>query len=423
MAEHALIVDDEPNMRWVLKEALDGAGYVVHLAANGREALALMGDVAPDVVLLDLKMKEMDGLSTLQRIRERFPDVVVIMLTAYGTVATAVQAMQLGAADFLRKPFDVEEVLFKLQRALERRRLHHELHALRAREHQMRATTTCIGTHPRWRTALDQATTPRQGSGDLWLWGPDGSGRATLARASHAASARCRAPLVEIDLRSVPAAAQSTLLVGDQGYEGAWQQAGHGSLLLRNGASLHADAWTQLAALLAARPTNTPQPCVLITAHQPAAEALQGGPPFAEIAVPALHEHGDDIALFVHAWLPGQKLAPQVLQRLQRYTWPANVAELRGVLERALVLADGGVIEEQHLPPALYNLRTGAALIELPPDGLDIEQVEQTLIRQALQRAQGNKRRAAALLGLTRHTLLYRMEKYGILAGGTDEQP
>ena len=131
MSERLLIVDDEANMRWVLKEALSGSGYDVYVAATGEEALGAMAAAPADLVVLDLKLKGMDGLATLRRLLERWPDSVVIILTAYGTVATAVEAIQIGAADYLRKPFDVEEIGFKIRRALERLALQAEVRRLR----------------------------------------------------------------------------------------------------------------------------------------------------------------------------------------------------------------------------------------------------------------------------------------------------
>ena len=127
MARTLMIIDDEPNMRWVLGRALEQAGYTVHGAATGDEATGVLGREVVDLVLLDLKLKGEDGLTVLRRLRERWPALVVILITAYGTVATAVEAMQLGAADFLRKPFDVEEITFKVARALERRAMQQEI--------------------------------------------------------------------------------------------------------------------------------------------------------------------------------------------------------------------------------------------------------------------------------------------------------
>lgn len=412
MPEHALVVDDEPNMRWVLKEALEGAGFTVNTVGSGAEALTLLAQFPADLILLDLKMKEMDGLSTLHRIRERYPDAVVIMLTAYGTVATAVEAMQGGAADFLRKPFDVQEVLFKVQRTLERRRLQREVQALRGQVAVQHAFDVLIGVDAHWRTAVNQAATLAQADVDACFCGPLGSGRASLARASHSASPRRAASLVELDVRALPPAVQVATLIGMEGREGAWQRAGQGTLLLRSVDALADRGWQQLRDLLRKRDANGRGPRLIAT-------ALNNGPTetdlsWAQVAVPSLVEHRNDLDLFLTAWLPQQALSATAKQMLHHYTWPGNVAELRSVCERALQLAATNLIEAEHLPPEVRAAAPVVVAMQLPPEGVDLETVEVALIRQALQRAGGNKTRAAELLGLTRHTLLYRLEKYGI---------
>src|SRR6266542_1452027 len=154
MTRTILIVDDEPNMRWVLGRALEQAGYTVFGAESGEDCLAALVREPIELVLLDLKLKGEDGLTILRRIRERRPEVVVIMLTAYGTVSNAVEAMQLGAADFLRKPFDVEEVIFKLARALERRAMQQEIVRLTLQQRSAPAFEILIGLTVSWQLLL-----------------------------------------------------------------------------------------------------------------------------------------------------------------------------------------------------------------------------------------------------------------------------
>src|SRR5918997_4269544 len=175
MTGRVLIVDDEANMRWILKEALAAVGYDVEVAAGGQEALSEMGRRPADLVLLDLKLKGMDGLTTLRRLMERWPDTVVIILTAYGTVATAVEAMQLGAADYLRKPFDVEEITFKLQRALERRALQAEVLRLRVQAAPA-VVEPPVGTHVRWQRAVEQVRSLTALALDIVLLGERAAG-------------------------------------------------------------------------------------------------------------------------------------------------------------------------------------------------------------------------------------------------------
>ena len=409
MAERVLIVDDETNMRWVLQEALGEAGYEVISAGNGQDALDAMGQSPADLVVLDLKMKGMDGLATLQRLRERWPDVVVIILTAHGTVSTAVEAMQLGAADYLRKPFDVEEIRFKLHRALERKAMQGEIQRLKEAARPV-PTAAPVGTNPAWRRCIEQIGSLTDLDLGILFLGETGSGRATLARWAYAVSDRKAAPLVELDLAALRPDVQERILLGQDGLAGVWGRTGAGTLVLRNMDQLSQDTLTALAQLVERGAGRGPR--LLLTARVvlPDAATL----PLAQIEVPPLRERPDDVPLLAQAFVPGADLTVPVLQLLARYPWPGNTAELRGVMERALTLASGGPIEERHLPEHIRQAPMPGTPIRLPREGLRLEEVEVALIRQALDRAGGNKTRAAELLGLTRHTLLYRLEKYGV---------
>jgi DNA-binding NtrC family response regulator len=408
---HVLVVDDEPNMRWVLQEALTRAGHTPHAVGSGPEALALLATTPIDLVILDLKLKGMDGLATLRTLHQRWPEVVVVMLTAYGTVATAVEALQSGAADYLRKPFDVEEILFKISRALERQALQHEVQRLRGER-----PAPLPGSHPAWRRAVEAATQAVAQGHDVCLIGQPGSGRATLARAAHAASPRCQAPLVEYDLETLPADRQGAFLAGSHDAGGAWSRAGAGTLLLRHAAALSAEGAAALAHLLKQRAAHPHGPLLLMTASEAAVPGLTDWPGVV-VRVPPLREHLDDMVLLAHAWLDQGTLTPAAMHLLHQYPWPGNIAELRGVLERAAVLAHGAPIDAAHLPPRVQDAPLPGELVRLPPAGMSLEAVERSLIRQALAQAGGNKSRAADLLGLTRHTLLYRLEKYRLTAG------
>jgi DNA-binding NtrC family response regulator len=411
---HVLVVDDEPNMRWVLQEALEKAGYTVATAGSGEASLDMLGRGLVDLVILDLKLKGMDGLSTLRQIHARWPGVVVLILTAYGSVATAVEAMQSGASDYLRKPFDVEEILFKVSRSLERRALQAEVQRLRGA-----AAPAVPGSAPIWRRALESVSQAVAQELDVRLIGETGSGRASLARAAHAGGPRRDAPLIELDLAAIPAEAQGAILAGETGREGRWSAAGQGALLLRHIGRLSLAGGEALGRLLVRRAEHGVGPALLLAG---AAEEWAAAPPlahrFAEVLVPPLREHADDILPFAAVWLPRQEISPAAVALLHAYAWPDNLSELRGVLERAALLAQGGPIEERHLPDRIRAAPLPDAPIRLPQEGLSLEELEIALIKQALARAGGNKSRAAELLGLTRHTLLYRLEKYKIGEGG-----
>jgi DNA-binding NtrC family response regulator len=405
-----LLVDDEPNMRWVLQEALSKAGYLVQTAPSGEEALTILASYPIDLVVLDLKLKGMDGLATLRQIHQRWPDVVVLILTAYGTISTAVEALQGGASDYLRKPFDVEEVLFKISRALERHALQQEVQRLR-----VAPPPPTPGSAPAWRQAIEASIRTLTQGLDLVLIGEVGSGRATIARLAHASGPRRRAPLVEVDLATLAPSAQAAMLGGDGFPQGFWAAAGQGTLLLRHVTHLSNDGAAGLGSLLQRRAEHGVGPLLILTDTAATGQSKHTLSHHAiHIRVPPLREHADDIVLFMQHWLPHHAISPAALALLQQYPWPGNLSELRGVVERAAHLSHGQAIAEQHLPERVQVTPLPNLPYRLPSEGVSLEAVEIGLIKQALERAGGNKTRAAELLGLTRHTLLYRMEKHQI---------
>lgn len=384
MSKRVLVIDDEANLRWVLSEALSDQGYEVAVAANANDGLAAMSRQPADVVILDLKLKGMDGLATLARLRERWPDVVVLILTAYGTVASAVEAMQRGAADYLRKPFDLEEIGFKLQRALERAALQQEIRYLR--QSQQQATIAgLIGSHPGWLACREQLERMIDRLPLLVLVGEAGVGKAQLGRYAHATSQRHNAPLIELD----------GALLTEPILAAALDEAGQGSVLIRHGLG-----WLDWLLL------QTRQPRIIVTSLTLPEQ------PVPTLQIPNLNQRRSDIGLFAKAWLGAQSLSAAALQQLEQSHWSANLPELRHVLERAALAANGQTIQPEHLPHDLAL--ASAEPIALPAAGLQLDLVERSLLQQALQQANGNKTRAAELLGLSRHQLLYRLEKYGL---------
>lgn len=272
-----------------------------------------------------------------------------------------------------------------------------------------------IGAHVTWLHLVAQAQQVALTDHDVLLVGEQGSGRASIARAMHVASPRAGAPLIEVDLGVYQGSAQAVALFGETGSGGAWAEAGSGSLLLRGlgeATPLHA----QLVERIGAQGTRTgPRLFVIASADQALPDPLQARMPV-RLRVPPLRERTGDVLLIARAFAGERAITPAAAQALASYTWPGNVTELGGVVEHAARLAGSGAIDVMHLPDQVQPTSEQAmrSPMYLPPEGVNLEQVEQALIRQAIERARGNKSRAAELLGLTRHTLLYRMEKYGI---------
>ncbi len=410
-----LIVDDESNMRWVLQRALDKAGFETLTAARGQDALGQAARQRVDLALVDLKMPGMDGLAVLRDLHQRQPDLPVILLTAYATVPTAVEAMRLGALDYLRKPFDVEEVLFKIANALQRQALQAERNALTARLRKAADFSHFIGASLALAEPLARARAAADCDLPVLISGEPGAGKSLLARLIHGNSDRADAALVEIDCGSLVADALHEALLAERG---RWRQALGGTLLLRRLDRLPAEQAEALAQQLAAlqrtsgRPAGLRPMATIASRLSPSLDPVFAG---IHIELPPLRRRLDDLPLLVRHLAPRAQLSGLARSALLAYAWPGNVVELGAVLAHAQALAGETPIEIEHLPARVISTPGDAApSFHLPPGGIDLEQVERELIRQALDMAQGNKSQAARLLGLTRHTLLYRLEKHGL---------
>ncbi len=425
MTRTILVVDDDRNMRWVLKKALEKAGYAVETAEDGESGLFALVQHPIDLVVLDLKMPGADGLGVLRQIQRRRPNLPVILLTAHPTVPTAVEAMRLGAADYLRKPFDVEEMRFKIARTLERRALDEQVARLSDRQREQLGFTHLIGTTDVWLRLLEGAGRAAASDRPLLVWGEPGTGTTTLAMALHRNSPRAGQPLEVVDggLLSPDALRQELLAEG-----GALARALGGTLLLdhaeRLPLAIQSNLGRELAALVERRGALPAPRLIAVASAGPEATTPDGllQPDLWQLVsaialrVPPLRERRDDLPLLLKHFAGDRVIAPAARGALLAHDWPGNVRELQGVIARALALAGDGPIELAHLPETI--VRVGRANrstpFELPPEGVNLEEVERDLIRQALTLAQGNKAQAARLLGLSRHTLLYRLEKYGL---------
>jgi len=422
MPQTVLVIDDDNNMRWVIRRALTQAGYNVAMAASGEEGLELLAQEPIDLVLLDLKMPGLDGLGVLRRFRQGSADVPVILLTAYASVQTAVEAMKLGATDYLSKPFDVEALKLAVGRALRERALAQEVARLRAQVSVLAARPEIVGKSAVLAELLGRLPAVAVAAGHVLVTGEPGTGKRLLARAIHLSAPRQR-PLLEFDAAALPGDRAErelfgqTVTVGGVGthLEGVLDRALGGTLLLAALDRLSPAGQERLAALLPKANLR-----LIATASGPLNETLHRALAPLIVTVPPLRERLDDVPLLVKHFLGERGLTPLALQALLRYNWPGNVAELQRVVERAAALASAGeAIDLEHLPEAVAASLTVPERVpfRLPPGGVHLEEVERELIRQALEQAHGNKTRAAELLGLTRHTLLYRLEKYGLKTG------
>ncbi len=434
MARTVLIIDDEENMRWVLKRALEKAGYEVLTARRGEEGLELFALHPVDLVLVDLKMPGMDGLAVLRELRQRDPRVPILLFTAYATVPTAVEALQWGATDYLRKPFDLETVLAKIHEAIAR--AGEQPNGAEAETAESLPATdfrAFVGAAPALQEALAKARAAAATDYTVHITGEPGTGRRLLGRLIHAnhPSSRGRLVVLEADVLPLPLLRHEAMASSQEGDGpvGSWQQALGGSLLMADIQCIPPDLAGELVPHLERYRRTATRPHGLRLLLTSSGEPLDPvWHPLLEqamvIALPPLRERLEDVPLLLAHFTPDISWDLAAREQLLRYEWPGNVAEFRRVVRQAAQSAQAlgtNVVGLRHLPGHLQPpLAPGSGPFILPSEGIDLEAVEQDLLRQALTLARGNKSRAARLLGLTRATFLYRLDKYGIRSDELD---
>ena len=447
-----LVIEDEALLGRQIARALAAAGHEVRVEVSGGAGIAAFEASAPDLVLLDLRLPDQGGLDVLARLRALDAHPPVVLMTAYGSVADAVEAMRRGAADYLQKPLDLEELRLVVERALARTRSDRELAWLRRRDRTL--PEGLIGHDPTLVAAFEQARRIREAGlppgkrPAILISGETGTGKGMVARALHEVLGG--GPFLEVNCTAMPEALVEAELFGHERGSftdakaeriGLFEAAEGGTLFLDEIG--HASLSTQAKLLkviedkrvrrLGSSRERGVDVHVIAATNRDLDEAVAARE-FREdllhrlrvltVEVPALRARPTDLALLAGHFCAelGQlygralELAPGGLAELERYPWPGNVRELRNVMERAVLLASGTTLDAEIFAGLLRPPSRGAENdpFRLPEGGVSLESLERDLIRQALERAGGNRTRAAALLGLTRDTLRYRLEKYGI---------
>ncbi|GAB4258237.1 MAG: sigma-54 dependent transcriptional regulator [Deferrisomatales bacterium] len=452
--EHILIVDDEPNYCTVLAQLFEDEGYRALTATNPFAALECLAREPVDAVLSDLKMARMDGLALLGRIREDHPGVPVLVLTAYATVESALEAMRLGAFDYLTKPFRNEQLLLAVEKALAHRRLHVENEALR-RELRRLSGQEILGCSAAVRALTEQIAKIAPAPSAVLITGETGTGKELVARALHRVSPRAEGPMVTVNCAALPATLLESELFGHEkgAFTGA-SESKRGLLEMADGGTLFLDEIGDFPLRLQPKllrvledkrfrrvggtvelstdvrvvaATNRDLPAMIEEGRF--REDLYYRLNVVSLHVPPLRERREDISLLVLHFLrqAGPKLGrrvtrvdPETMRRLEGYPWPGNARELRNVIERGVLFCDGDTLTLDCLPAALVECDAEGD----PTIGLDrfagrslpeaLEAVERELIHRALVRARGVQARAAEILGIRRSTLQYKLKKYGL---------
>ncbi len=453
--DRILVVDDDQLQRWALDKRLTAWNYEVIQAENGRSGLEEFTSHLPDLVLLDLQLPDQSGVEVLRQIRAIDPHAVVIMMTAHGGVPEAVAAFKLGVFDYLAKPLDFDALGVTLRYGLEARHLRAEVERLRAKEDES-TTTTIVGASPAIRDSVAMVgKLAGSGAGAILLTGESGTGKDLVARALHNQSPRSGHPFVAVNCAAIPDTLMESELFGHE--KGSFTDARFlkkGVFELADGGTLYLDEVGELKMSLQAKMLRVLETLtfrrvggsrditvdlrVVAATNRDLDVAVQQGEfrpdllyrlRVIEMTMPPLREHPEDIPLLVQHFLrefalrfhkPVMSVSPSAMEAMTGYDWPGNVRELKNAIERAVILEDGNELRTNYLPGQLKRGPAAAPSAEaslgftLPPGGVVLERVEESLVRQAMDMAGGNQTRAAQFLGLSRDALRYKLKKFGV---------
>jgi DNA-binding NtrC family response regulator len=451
-AERILVVDDEELNRDLLQQMLEREGYQVAIAANGQEALALLRQETFHVVLTDLKMPGMTGVEVIRELKMLAPSTVGIIHTAYGSVETAVEAMKVGAFDYVTKPVRRDELLVVIQRALEFQRLHHENASLRKQLKAKYKFDNIISDNEKMQAIFTQVEKVADTDSTVLIYGESGTGKELFARALHYNSYRQDKPLVPINCGAIPEELLESELFGHEkgAFTGATAQR-LGRFELANGGTIFLDEIGEMRPSLQVKilrvlqereferigGTRTIKVDVrILAATNKNLEELVARQQFRDdlywrlnvipLTLPPLRERLSDIPLLVAHFIArfnAEKkqhltgITPEALLILQSYHWPGNVRELENMMERIAILKGSGMIMPEDLPEKIArpSLPRSVPGVDIPDDGIDfdamVEAFEKQLLMQALVKSGGVKSKAANLLRMNRTTLVEKVKK------------
>jgi two-component system, NtrC family, response regulator AtoC len=455
-----LIVDDERTLARSIRTFLSESGYDAEVAGDGEKALELLESLRPDVVFADVRLPGMGGIELLQRIREFDATIPVVIMTAYGSIEGAVEAVKLGAFDYLKKPVDLEELKLLADRARETSLLKQELSYYRGREARKLPFAGVIGESPALLAVMEQArqVAALDDTPPVLITGETGTGKGLIAHTIHASGPRASKPFIEVNCTALPASLMEAELFGHergaftdakQSKIGLFEAAEHGFIFLDEigdtelplqGKLLRAIEERVVRRVGGIRDRKIDVRILAATNRDLEREAQQGSfrrDLYFRLAVillrlPPLRERGDDVLLLADDFVRrfGAKygkdvkgMSPGARDALRAYSWPGNVRELSHVIERAVLWSQGPVLEEAQLsltpqeePEARASEADSLLAIPgvLPPKGTDLARWEKAMIEQAMRESGGNQTQAAQRLGVSRDTLRYRLKKYGI---------
>lgn len=438
-----LIIDDDDSLRRVMELSLLGAGYSVATAANGREGLELFESLAPDLVVTDVQMPKLSGYEVLEQVKQKRPETLVVVITAFGSIEKAVKAMKQGAYDYITKPFSRDVLRLVIGKALDYRQ---KQQSAKPAGDGSGKESAVIGRNDKVAKLLEMAGRAAATDATVLITGESGTGKEVFAREIHNRSHRDRGPFVAVNCAAIPSELLESELFGHvkgaftgavRDREGHFQRAAGGTIFLDEIGEMPLALQPKLLRVLQERQvepvggTTRDVDVRVVAASNRDLEQAMRDRKFREdlfyrlavvtLKLPALRDRIEDIPLFVEYFLKkfGSSeltLADEALAYLQAYPWPGNIRELANAIERMSVLRISEHLTVEDLPAKILqdSTRSMRTTIDLPEEGYSLVELEKQAVIDALQKNNWNQSRAAAFLQIPRHTLLYRMEKYGI---------
>ena len=450
MKPNILVVDDEPAHRQMIEAVLDAEGYEIVQAEHGGAAISAVENRFYDLVIMDVRMPDVDGIEALQKIKQISPDIPVIIMTAYASVDTAVDALKSGAYDYLIKPLDIDELKLLVDKALRYHQLEQENLFLKERLNNRFDFSKIIGRSPAMQKLFETIALVAPSEATVMIAGESGTGKELIANAIHQNSPRKDSALIKVNCAALPETLLESELFGHEKgaftgaitrKQGRFQLAHKSSIFLDEIAEMAPATQAKILRVLQERefePVGSTQTMkvdtrVIAATNRNLEEEIQAGR-FREdlyyrlnvvtVDVPSLRQRRDDIPLLADFFLKryAQKnrrvikgFTPRATDLLMRYDWPGNVRELENIIERAVIMARGEMITPLEFSAELQALAENAedAEIDLSP-GRSLKEVEKVMILRTLKETGGNRTHAARILGISRRTLQLKLKKYGI---------
>ncbi len=458
--EKILIVDDEKNMRLILSKILKNAGYEIYQAESGKQALKEVKKSSPDLVLLDLKLPDINGIEVLEKIKQHDNFIIVIMLTAYGDLKNAVEAMKLGAYDYLKKPFDNEEMILVIEKALENLRLSREVKLLRDRLDEKISIKEMMGESAQIRKVIKLVEQVASTNMSVFLEGKTGTGKELIARMIHQKSPRKDGPFIAVDCGAIPESLFESELFGHEKgaftdaistHTGKFEQANGGTIFLDEINNLPLNLQPKFLRTLEEKAINRLggrgvrqiDVRVVVASSMNIVDQMEKGE-FRDdlfyrlnefkIDIPSLWQRKDDIPAIANYFLKRACIemkkningfTTEAMNYLIDYRWPGNVRELKNVVKRAVLLAQDDYIKKEHLIFITFYKRVDefdiiSSKVNEQLRNSDtslhsvLEKVEIDILKQALKLSNGKKAKAAKMLGLSRYTLYRKLKLLGL---------